>query len=236
MLGGGAEGKGLKNQKGKQKEMAAKTKVKVDEDADSMWLVNAEVDVRSWLADFKDDKFEHWEEQESAGESQQKDWISNNMDFDEYHARPSNHANCVSDSIPNLTQVSSYKTLSEVESEASRIFESDGHLFAELVMECSNEDSDSLPDLKSISDSSGKSSIDEDDKVGGDNLEVTYVDDVIIENGGKIEVLTSTTAMVVNAKTSSNHEIKLYDSGASCHMSPYRNKLLNFISIKPKTI
>jgi hypothetical protein len=177
--------------------------VEDDEDADAVWMANAEVDVRSWLADFRDDKFEHWEEYESAGESWEKDWIIDATDYDEYCARPSNHANCVDDSIPDLTPISPYGTLSEVESEASRIFESKGHLFAESVMEYSNEDSDSLPDLISISDSSGESSIDEDGEVKGDDIEVTHVDDIIIDNGGEIEILTFTTAMLANAKTSS---------------------------------
>jgi hypothetical protein len=43
-------------------------------------------------------------------------------------------------------------------------------------------------------------------------------------------------AMLANIEASLNHEIELYDSGASHHMSPYRNKFLNFVSIKPKTI
>ena len=46
MLGGGAEGKGLKNQKGKQKETAATTEEK--DDANAVWMVNAEMHVRSW--------------------------------------------------------------------------------------------------------------------------------------------------------------------------------------------
>jgi len=31
-------------------------------------------------------------------------------------------------------------------------------------------------------------------------------------------------------------ETELYDSGASCHMSPYRNRFQNFVSIAPKPI
>ena len=43
-------------------------------------------------------------------------------------------------------------------------------------------------------------------------------------------------AMLANIEASSNHDTELYDSGASCHMSPYHNKFLNFVSIKPQTI
>ena len=78
--GGGAEGKGLKNWKGKQKETAATTEAKDDEDADAVWMANAEVGVRSWLADFGDEEFEHWEEYESAGESWEEDWVSDDTD------------------------------------------------------------------------------------------------------------------------------------------------------------
>ena len=63
-----------------------------------------------------------------------------------------------------------------------------------------------------------------------------YTDDIIIDNGGETEILTFMMAMLVNIKASSNHETELYDSGASHHMSPYCNKFLNFVSIKPKTI
>ena len=56
-----------------------------------------------WLVDFRDEEFEHWEEYESEGESWEEDWISNNVDYDEYCAGPSNHTNHVGDSVPNLT-------------------------------------------------------------------------------------------------------------------------------------
>jgi hypothetical protein len=32
------------------------------------------------------------------------------------------------------------------------------------------------------------------------------------------------------------NEIELYDSDASCHMSPYHNQFIDFISIVPKAI
>ena len=43
--GRGAEGKGLKNWKRKQKETAAKTEAKEDEDTDAVWMANAEENV-----------------------------------------------------------------------------------------------------------------------------------------------------------------------------------------------
>ena len=182
------------------------------------------------------------EEQESVEESWEKNWISDDTD-DEYHAGPSNHANHVDDSMPDLVLNSPFKTLSEsdtLESEASKIFETDVSQVNESVTEHYDNDFDSLPDLVSILDSSGKSSVDEDDdedsRVSDDGLEVTYTDDIIIDNGGETEILTFMTAMLANIEEFSNHETELYDSGASCHMFPYCNKFFNFVSIKPKTI
>ena len=59
-------------------------------------------------------------------------------------------------------------------------------------MEHSANDFDSLPDLVSVLDSSSESSVDEDDD--DDGLEVTYTDDIIIDNGGETEILTFMTA------------------------------------------
>ena len=67
-------------------------------------------------------------------------------------------------------------------------------------------------------------------------MEVTYTDDIISDNSGETEILTFMTAMLANIEASLNHETELYDSGASRHVSPYCNKFLNFVSIKPKTI
>ena len=191
------------------------------------------------MADFGDEEFEFWEEQESIGESWEKDWISDDTD-DEYHAGPSNHANHVDDSMPDLVPNSPFETLSEsdtLESDTSKIFKSDVSQVNESVMEHSDEDLDSLPDLVSVLDSSGESSVDEDDdkssRVNDDGLEVTYTDDVIIDNGGETEILTFMMAMLANIEASVNYTTELYDSGASHHMSPYCNK---FLSIKPKTI
>ena len=78
--GGSAEGKGPKNQKGKHKETAAKIEVKDDEDADAVWMANAEINVRSWLANFGHEEFEFWEKQENARESWEKDWVSDDTD------------------------------------------------------------------------------------------------------------------------------------------------------------
>ena len=77
--GGGAEGKGPKNWKGKQKVTAVKAETKdsgSNDDVDGVWMVNAERNISLWLADFENGEFEHWEEAESAGESWEEDWVS----------------------------------------------------------------------------------------------------------------------------------------------------------------
>ena len=137
--------------------MAAKTKVKYDdEDADAVWMANAEINVRSWLADFSDKEFEFWEEQESIGASWEKDWINDDTD-DEYCTGPSNHANHVDDSVPDLVPNSFFENLSESdtsESDTSKIFKTDVSQVDESVMEHSDDDLDLLPDIVSVSDSS----------------------------------------------------------------------------------
>ena len=96
---------------------------------------------------------------------------------------------------------SPFETLSKLdtsESEASKIFETDVSQVNESVTEHSDEDLAFLPDLVSILDSSSKSSVDEDDdedgRVSDNGLEVTYTDDIIIDNGGETEILTFMTA------------------------------------------
>ena len=102
--------------------MAAKTEVKDDEDVDAMWMVDAKMNVSSWLADFSDEQFEHWEESESAGE-REKDWISDNKDDDKYCAGPSYHANhVVGDSMLDLILNCTFKILIESDTSESKVF------------------------------------------------------------------------------------------------------------------
>ena len=75
---------------------------------------------------------------------------------------------------------------------------------------------------------------DEDSRVNDDGLEVTYTDDIIIDNGGETEILTFMMAMLANIEASSNHETELYDSGASHHMSPYTINSLTLSALNPK--
>ena len=53
---------------------------------------------------------------------------------------------------------------------------------------------------------------------------------------GSAHTRTFMTAMLANEEGGHEDVTKLYDSGASHHMSPYQQKFLNFMSIIPKTI
>jgi hypothetical protein len=96
------------------------------------------------------------------------------------------------------------------------------------------------PDLESVSDSFSELSVDEDDdkqnsRVGDDNIEVTHVDDIIINNGGTTEILTFMAAMLANTKTSS--ETELYDFGVSYVIcSPTSINFLILSALNPKII
>ena len=102
------EGKGPKKGKGKQKATAVKAETKdsgKDGEVDGVWMVNAENNVCSWLAEFGDEEFEHWEEAESVGESWEEDWFSDDeglAGFNTCPGEPSTRANLTSDSMPNL--------------------------------------------------------------------------------------------------------------------------------------
>jgi hypothetical protein len=112
----------------------------------------------------------------------------------------------------------------------------------DLVSVSDSLDEDEMPDLVLVSDSSkdndnsgnGDSA---DDEIGGlFDVPIEMVDETI-DCGTKPEMRTYSTAMLASiALASPNHEIELYDSGASRHMSPYRRNFINFVRIKGQTI
>jgi hypothetical protein len=67
--GGGAERKGPRRWKGKQKETATKVESKSDvEDADAVWMASADENVRAWLAELNEDEYKVWDTRECWGE------------------------------------------------------------------------------------------------------------------------------------------------------------------------
>jgi hypothetical protein len=108
------------------------------------------------------------------------------------------------------------------------------------VLDSSNED-DKIPDLQSVSKSSEDSSDSENDDTAGEigdlfDIPIEMVDEPV-NCGIKPVAHTYSTAMLASiAAASPNHEIELYDSRASHHMSPYHQNFINFIRIKGRTI
>ena len=97
-------------------------------------MANAEINVRSWLADFDDDGFEYWEEQDSTEESWEKPWL-----------------------LPMTPiEMDASESRDVMESSISEIFETDDLSF-ESATDYSVDNSNSLPDLVSISNSSSQS-------------------------------------------------------------------------------
>ena len=142
------------------------------------------------------------------------------------------------------TQVSLYLYCS-IDAITERYWANAGHVLEDLddeipdLMSVSDslDEGSKMPDLVLVSDSSeGSSNSKNDDSADeiGDLFEVpTEMVDEAIDCGIKPETHTYSTAMRASiALASPNHEIELYDSGVSHHMSPYHYNFINFIRIK----
>ena len=120
-------------------------------------------------------------------------------------------------------------------------------------------DTDSLPDLEDVSDTDTDMSEDSNHFITGpDALDVTsFVKGTCVNNGikkgraffdcgnlmemvkdnGEDGYSTFDAAMLVNVEGSAEGiQTELYDSGASRHMSPYRDHFENYVRIMPKAI
>lgn len=105
------------------------------------------------------------------------------------------------------------------------------HSSVPLLVSCSDSSNDSMPSLMTVSDSSD----------GNDYLtiepadyEQEYVN--LSVNKGKDGLLTYACATLVNVEGGEGIKTKLYDSGASRHMSPYHEQMENYVPIAPKSI
>ena len=58
----------------------------------------------------------------------------------------------------------------------------------------------------------------------------------LIEDHGEDGLTTFDTSMLVNIGGAKGVQTELYDSGASCHMSPYRDHFEEYVTITPKSI
>ncbi|SJL02247.1 uncharacterized protein ARMOST_05573 [Armillaria ostoyae] len=102
--------------------------------------------------------------------------------------------------------------------------EFDAAWFAEE--EDDEEDFSDLPSLQDVSDSE-----DEDSDNEVDELDISTPELI-----GEITSLTSGNLAVAVADTEREHEVDIFDSGATQHMTPSRHRLMNYMAIKPRGI
>lgn len=107
---------------------------------------------------------------------------------------------------------------------------------SDSLSDTSCDSDDSMPDLQEVSDSSD----DEDDDEEGEDDEsddLGFTDTPIL-NPVDEEAYTQTFDYAMLTESGGKHllDVELYDSGASSHMSGYRNRFTNFKTIPPKPI
>ena len=100
-----------------------------------------------------------------------------------------------------------------------------------LLVSCSDSSNDSMPSLMTVSDSADGN---DDITIKSANYELEYVN--LSVNKGKDGLSTYACATLANVEGGEGIETKLYDSGASHHMSPYRKQKENYVPIAPKSI
>nr|GAT43935.1 polyprotein [Mycena chlorophos] len=238
--GGGKEGKGPKGRgggkgKGKGKEDAnAATEIggvwmAQVEDDDRAWAAHAEQNV--WLFRAEQDVFGNVETRNGAmGDGVASPWLSDYED----------DADTDSGDIPELESVSDSSdgaesgndgSMPELESLSNA---TDGGSGAGDDAESSNV-ACACPAHESAARSvSGLPS--HEDEIA-DSLEIViseWLDNIEAENGP----LTSSypSAMLANEDAPDDTMTELYDSGASSHITPYRHRMLNYVSIPPRSI
>jgi hypothetical protein len=92
-----------------------------------------------------------------------------------------------------------------------------------------------MPELKDVSDSSDDEETKQCD--GMHTWDDSDAEELIQDDGCDAYTTTVTCATLVNAAGADEGvETDLYDSGASRHMSPYRHRFENYVSIAPKSI
>ena len=112
---------------------------------------------------------------------------------------------------------------STTESNDSSIDSDTNEFFSKTTV--SSVDVESLPDLEIVSDSSGSS--------------ICELDDNVVEGAldcGDEPKTTTFAAAVLADSVSQTMETKLFDSGASRHMSPYKQKSINYFPIQKRVL
>src|SRR5271156_3501968 len=165
--GGGSEGKGPKQKekgdKGKGKEVAAKVEEKKDEDTDGVWMatVDDEDGIRKWIDECGGDNgsnYEMWTEDEISTESDI--WVDDVRQVDTIYSPDT----MISDVDDIFTDLDGFDDFSVTD----------------------NEESDSVPDLESVPDSTVDGEDDMEVDVGSESLE----DDLAIDDGEEPKTYT----------------------------------------------
>jgi Reverse transcriptase (RNA-dependent DNA polymerase)/gag-polypeptide of LTR copia-type len=100
------------------------------------------------------------------------------------------------------------------------------------------EDDDEMPGLVDASESD---SDDDDEMPGLVDRDFSDSDDddelcCVVDMDGDAYTTTFEYAMLVDEGGTQKTKVELYDSGASCHMSPFHDDFINFVPIVPKSI
>ena len=105
------------------------------------------------------------------------------------------------------------------------------HSSLPLLVSCSDSSNDSIPSLMTVSDSSdGNNNI----AIKSADYKLEYVN--LSVDRGEDGLSTYACATLINVEGGEGIETELYDSGASRHMSPYREQMENYVPIAPKSI
>ena len=111
-------------------------------------------------------------------------------------------------------------------------------------MELLSDKIDSMLDLESIPESEASSELvififAPANSLCTGNLEIGSIKEImeLCNDEGEDALTSFNAAMLVNIEGNVEEiQMELYDSGASCHMSPYRDHFGNYVSIAPKSI
>ena len=235
--GGGKEGTGPRQKgKGKAKEAA---NTATDKDDDGVWMAQVQTNLQLFKEEWGS-LVEGNSDTPHSSASTAGCWLSDYDDEDFFEAEEDGSVN-----VGLIATMDSTGTDSDSMPDLQSVSDSDS--------EC-----DSMPDLQSVSDSSEEEEEEYNSRgeisrtASPDGLDhplqhlTDFIDSVEVSvnkwlsNQEDIEEenITSSfdTAMLANEAGTPGVETELYDSGASRHMSPYRYKFLNYISIPPKSI
>ena len=119
----------------------------------------------------------------------------------------------------------------------------DRDVFEGLFEDETDDDDDDLPNLITSDDSSSDSESDDDDDDSSDDEHSSSewirnrAKGLLVEDEEGDAYTSYDSAMLAHdCERGFTTQTELYDSGASRHMSPYRDRFINFVSIVPKAI